>query len=50
MGTRGLPDIYICISSALGPVALSLWVYTYIRQTTLAHITTIQCTRIIKKL
>ena len=35
MGTRGLPDIYT--------LALGHWVYTYIRQTTLAHVITYTC-------
>ena len=36
MGTRGLPDIYTLSPRACGPQALGV----YIRQTTLAHVTT----------
>ena len=39
MGTRGLPDIYTLSPRACGPRALGV----YIRQTTRAHVTTIQC-------
>ena len=39
MGTRGLPDIYTLSPRACGPRALGV----YIRQTTHAHVTTIQC-------
>ena len=38
MGTRGLPDIYTLSPRACGPRALGV----YIRQTTRAHVTTIQ--------
>ena len=38
MGTSGLPDIYTLSPRACGPRALGV----YIRQTTLAHVTTIQ--------
>ena len=40
MGTRGLPDIYTLSPRACGPRALGV----YIRQTTHAHVTTIQYT------
>ena len=38
MSTRGLPDIYTLSPRACGPHALGV----YIRQTTRAHVTTIQ--------
>ena len=38
IGTRGLPDIYTLSPRACGPCALGV----YIRQTTRAHVTTIQ--------
>ena len=40
MGTCGLPDIYTLSPRACGPRALGV----YIRQTTRAHVTTIQYT------
>ena len=44
MGTRGLPDIYTLSPRACGPQASGV----YIRQTTLAHVTTIRCICIYK--
>ena len=41
--TWALVVCLIYTPSALGPAALALWVYTYIRQTTRAHVTTIYC-------
>ena len=38
MDTRGLPELYTLSPRACGPRALSV----YIRQTTFAHVTTIQ--------
>ena len=40
MGTHGLPDIYTLSVRAYGPRVSGV----YIRQTTLAHVTTMYCT------